>query len=625
MTDPATDSTTAREASPGERISAALLTWLMLYLAMPGLGRPGGFGHMAFVALVPWGLVCARPGRKAFLIEWLAATLGFAAIFSWLGHVLPYVFLPVGALLGLYAAFAGVLLRRLARRFPLALAVPAAWMGGELLRWAVPQPFALGWFKLGDLAHDTGWMIGSARVWGAWGLTVVFAAWGGWMADYWRLHKATKDAPYAHKAWLCHTLGLTPFALSVVLSFGTSPPETEDGPNVLLVQPGIEQVRKQMSPDRFKDVFGDTCALMRVALMTLRTRGLPDPDLVAWGETMLPYPATSEGLLEAWDAGARPQSWTQYAEMKREDVVAMPLGEEFLVQGIMFGGPLPRDLEWAIRDAAASGQLWTSDVLGGRALLPQGTSFFSGVEQFVAVGEEIRRSNAVFLWDANGVRSEAGGKVQLVPGAEDLYGLESVSAIANAVREIGGYVPDLVAAPEAAVLPLTGRNGESWRIATSVCFDNAFDGPYTEPLRREAVDFHLVASNEAWYLDSQEMDHMVAFSRVRAVETGRAVVRAANSGVSIVIGPDGKDVKVLEVGGERKMVRGWILARVPVPVRDADGSAPKTLFVTTEGIQIGFWCLAILALLAIAGREPVTSGGGRVDALSRGVESKSRA
>jgi apolipoprotein N-acyltransferase len=619
MSDLPADPTAPREATMMARLAAAFLTWGMLYLAMPGLGRPGGFGHMAFVALIPWGLVCSRPGKRAFLIEWLAATLGFAAIFHWLGYVIPFVSLPVGALMGLHFALAGVALRRLARRFPLALAVPAAWMLGELTRWTLPQPFSMGWFKLGDMAHDTGWMIGSARIWGGWGLTLVFAAWGGWWADWWRIHKATEDAPYPHRAKLCHAIGLTPFALSVALSLGTSPPQTEAGPKVLLIQPGIEQVRKQQASEPFKDVFGDTCELLRNALLVLRTRGLPDPDLVCLGETMLPYPAVADDLMDGWDAGARPQSWTEYAGWSREQFANLHLWEELQVQGVMFGQPLPTELAWRVRDAAASGQMWAAMVLRGRPLLPPGTSFFSGVEQFVAVGDEVRRSNAVFIWDANGVRSEAGGKIQLVPGAEALYGLENVSVIADGVRKVGGYVPDLVALPEAVVLPLTGRKGGKWQVATSVCFDNTFDGPYTAPVRRTAVDFHLVASNEAWYLDSQEMDHMVALSRVRAVETGRAVVRAANSGVSCVIGPDGKDVKILEVEGVRKMVRGWTISDVPVPVRAADGSAPKTPFVRLEGFWIGFWWLFALGLLAIAGRGPVTSSGGRVDAPSGGA------
>ena len=38
--------------SPGLllRLGGVLATWVLLDLALPGIGRPGGFGHLAFVS-----------------------------------------------------------------------------------------------------------------------------------------------------------------------------------------------------------------------------------------------------------------------------------------------------------------------------------------------------------------------------------------------------------------------------------------------------------------------------------------------------------------------------------------------------------------------------------------------
>jgi apolipoprotein N-acyltransferase len=113
------------------------------------------------------------------------------------------------------------------------------------------------------------------------------------------------------------------------------------------------------------------------------------------------------------------------------------------------------------------------------------------------------------------------------------------------------------------------------------------------------VDFFTVLSNEAWYEDSVEMDHMVAFSRLAALSSGRAVARATNSGASVVLGPDGRLLAELAPGGKRRMARGTLACRVPIP------EAPRALtpWVRTAGLQPWLWLLPGL-LGALALRRP---------------------
>ena len=80
-----------------------------------------------------------------------------------------------------------------------------------------------------------------------------------------------------------------------------------------------------------------------------------------------------------------------------------------------------------------------------------------------------------------------------------------------------------------------------------------------------------MASNEAWYRTSCEMDQMLAFSRIMALMTGRAFVRATNSGVSAVLGPDGRELgRVRDAAGCDRAIAGFGAWSVPVPpTRDA--------------------------------------------------------
>ena len=189
-----------------------------------------------------------------------------------------------------------------------------------------------------------------------------------------------------------------------------------------------------------------------------------------------------------------------------------------------------------------------------------------------------------------------------MPGAEDLQSTRHLAFVRDIMRSVGGYVPDFVAAERAAVLELEARDGRSYQVGVSICYDGAFDDPFTLPARSPALDFHLIASNEAWYEDSVEMEHMLAFARTMAVATGRSIVRATNSGISCVIDPEGRERVALAVGGQRRMVRGTLVATVPVPVRK-DSTAPGTTpYARTGAWHWVLWLLLIAGSLAYAWR-----------------------
>jgi apolipoprotein N-acyltransferase len=547
---------------PLPRLGAALATWALFVAASPGVVTQDGLAPVAALALLPWARFCSRPGRRAFVVEWLAGGLGSAALCIWSAYVWWGTLAFIVLVPGLYVAAAGALLRRLARRFPLAVAAPAAWIALEVPRCLIEPPFGFGWMRAGTYLHATPWLAGSARVWGVFGLSVVVAAFAGGWAD---LARGRRGAA---------ALGLVPAALAVLLALLVRAPETRDGPRVLLVQPAFEQHRK-MQAQQAEDLFGESCALTRAGLAEVAVRGEEEPDLVAWGETMLPVPIMAQGLEQAWARGVRSPAWTR-------DAVG------------------PEQMAWSRAREAQ----WVGGVLFGQgpraSIVPAGASFLAGCEVFVEHAGEIRRANGVALWDARGERVGLGGKVHLVPGGENLPVLEKVAWVRAAALSIAGYVPDLVAFDAVRVLPLAARDGRAtWRFGVTVCFDNVYDDPYTAPLRREPLDFHLVCSNEAWYLDSFEMDQMVAFSRLEAIQTGRSFVRATNAGITLVLGPDGREVARLVREGRDREVAGCLAATVPVPV----DPGVKPPYVALERLWLALWVLGPALLLVLALRR----------------------
>jgi apolipoprotein N-acyltransferase len=576
------------------RLLAALATWTIIFLATPGILSRDGWGVLAFVALVPWALACSRPGRGAFWIEWLAAGIGISAQCIWSTYVLWITLLAVAVVPAFYVAVAGVVLRALARRFPLALAVPAAWVSLETLRFLAEPPFGFGWMRLGTHLHASAWIAGSARVFGVGGLSFVLAAFAGGVADVlrarvgsWRaadasLHRARMSAALA--------LALAPLALALASSAVTSPPATVPGPRLLLVQPAIEQHRK-MDPPKPVALYEDLCRLTASGLADAARAHEPVPDLVAWGETMFPAWLAEPGLAAAYDRGARAVPWAKYS-LGRRDIAAMNDIETIWIRNVLFG----------------------EDRLGaGTGVLPEGASFVTGIEYFALIGGDIRRQNAILMWDAQGRRVGAGGKVHLVPGGEQLCGLERIAWVRDLAQSLSGYVPDLAPFDRTRVFTLHMRDGREAHFGVSVCFDNAYDDPYTQPLRDGQVDFHFVCSNEAWYERSFEYDQMVAFSRLLAITTGRSFVRATNAGITLAFDPSGREIARLSVDGEDRMVPGTL--RVTVPVPSAGASAEKPFYVRSERVWQALWALLPLALMSYAAfarrSDGYTTGRGR--------------
>lgn len=607
------DSGQSRALAPLGRFALVTATWALIALAQPGVLRPDGFGHLAFFAVGPWAWAASRPGRRAFLAEWAAHSLGLASVFWWMVAFFPAILAPMSIVPALYPAMAGALLRRAAGRVPLALLAPAAWTLAEVVRWSLPVPLSFGWFRLGMLMHDTAWLVGSAAFAGTWGLTWTLGALGGLAAD-------VADGRGRRLA-LAIPLGIAPLAAAVALDVAADGAVRRQrfapGPDVLVVQPAIEQGLKAARVEPFAEMYVPQVTRTLEALIATRPADGAQPDLVLWGETFLPGMVLDAGAREAFAAGARTVAGgREYAASARD----LAWGDDLahgLVAALFGRAAGPRAPEGGFRAAwpgqwratfgAPDGPEWADRVAAGEPLLPPGTSFLTGLEAWTpregaGGATELRRLNAVALWSAEGERGPLASKVHLVPGGESVDPLRWVPFVVDAIQAIANNVPDFVGVDEPAILTLEARDGARHRMGIGVCYDNAFDDVFTAPIRRGGVDLFVVASNEAWYGATSEMDHMLAFTRIAAAASQRSVVRATNSGISAVVGPTGEALAVLERDGARKMVPGALRARVPVP---AAGEA--TFFARTEPRQPLAWGLlaaAVLALCAALGRRP---------------------
>jgi apolipoprotein N-acyltransferase len=96
------------------------------------------------------------------------------------------------------------------------------------------------------------------------------------------------------------------------------------------------------------------------------------------------------------------------------------------------------------------------------------------------------------------------------------------------------------------------------RVADVICFEVAYDGVVRDAVRGGGR-LVVVQTNNATFGRSGETSQQLAMGRLRAVEHGRAVLVAATSGVSAVIGPDGA---VLD--RSRVFTRDLLVERLPL-------------------------------------------------------------
>ena len=147
--------------------------------------------------------------------------------------------------------------------------------------------------------------------------------------------------------------------------------------------------------------------------------------------------------------------------------------------------------------------------------------------------------DSAFVLGPDGRLRDRYDKSHLVPFGEyipfqDLLG-RFLSAVARGIAQVGVEAGD---APRAVAVPL--RDGREIRVGIPICYELLFP----DLVRRFAADGGralLAITNDAWYGRTGAPYQFLAITELRAAETGLAIARAANTGVSAFIDGAGDD------------------------------------------------------------------------------------
>jgi apolipoprotein N-acyltransferase len=136
------------------------------------------------------------------------------------------------------------------------------------------------------------------------------------------------------------------------------------------------------------------------------------------------------------------------------------------------------------------------------------------------------RFNSAVLINRTGV-AQYSHKNILVAGVEKDPFQEYLSFLPDFMLDLGGTKGGLASGKEPMLLE--GLNG--LKIGPVICFESVFGG-YVRQLVKNGAQYIAVLTNDGWWKGSPGVWQHFAYSRIRAIETRRSIVRCANTGIS---------------------------------------------------------------------------------------------
>ena len=179
-----------------------------------------------------------------------------------------------------------------------------------------------------------------------------------------------------------------------------------------------------------------------------------------------------------------------------------------------------------------------------RTLVQQtGTPLLFGTDE-IERGRPDRYYNSAFMLAPDGAVAAVYRKMQLVPFGEFVPLRSLLFFVSPLVEGVSDFSPG----DRVTMLPMAGHMA-----STAICYEIVYPHLAREAVRQGA-ELLTTITNDAWYGDSSAPYQHFALASLRAVEQGRYLARAANTGISGVVDPYGRVLGATRVFEEAVVV-----------------------------------------------------------------------
>ena len=189
--------------------------------------------------------------------------------------------------------------------------------------------------------------------------------------------------------------------------------------------------------------------------------------------------------------------------------------------------------------------------------------------------------NAMFTVYPNGEIDETVyAKRRLVPFGEHVPWRPVIEFLIPPLASMGMLADDLTPGTDSAIV-----DAPFGRVGGLICFDSIYEALTLQSVR-DGAQILVLPTNDSWFTDSAGVRMHLGQARLRAIESGKWIVRSADTGISAVIDPDGNtydEIPALEPG---------------VSIATAYVSDARTLYSYIGNLIVYLMIAALLALPA---------------------------
>ena len=160
--------------------------------------------------------------------------------------------------------------------------------------------------------------------------------------------------------------------------------------------------------------------------------------------------------------------------------------------------------------------------------------------------------NSLVLFKRDGsVSEDTYSKRRLVPFGEYVPMRGFLEILIPPLTEVAMLEDDIACGTDSGIIDQNGM-----AIGSLICFDSIYESETLESVR-DGAELLIMCTNDSWFDGTAAMRMHLAQAKMRAVESGRYVVRAANTGISAIIDEQGRTVDEIE-----PMTRDYLVCRV---------------------------------------------------------------